>query len=118
MTYCEQTGIDEFAIHLNKKQLDSLIASLSGSDEPGLISLLKAIHKEHLSDLNPGFERKRNIKLCHKCNGSGRIRIGNLRSMSYDNEDCPFCSGQGNIIEETRVSYQRITTNLKDEFAY
>lgn len=117
MTYCVQTDIREYALHMNSEELESLSSHLKGVTEPHLVEILNAINIEKYPVNKTGFERKRNIKLCHKCGGGGRIRIANLRSLDYDYEDCPFCRGEGSVIEKTTVSYEYITPYVKNDFA-
>ena len=79
--------------------------------------MLKAIQSEKKQSLKSRFHSIRAIKLCEKCKGSGKIRIGNLRSMDYDLDDCPFCMGEGSVVEKTFLSFERITPSVKSEFA-
>ena len=117
MTYCEQTDIYEYALHLSSDQLSALTRSLAGTTDPHLQKVLKAIRAEKYPVNKAGFERRREIKLCPKCGGSGKIRVGNLRSNDYDFDDCPFCYGAGSIIEISTVTRERLTPYFRNEFA-
>jgi DnaJ-class molecular chaperone len=117
MTYCEQTDFDEFAIHLSQNELQQLEQFLIKYNRKGLQNVLRAIQTETAPESNKNFQRIRNIKLCKKCSGSGKIRVGNLRSLDYDLEDCPFCQGEGSIVEKTTICYEVLTSALKSDFA-
>lgn len=117
MTYCIQTDIHEYTLHLSKGELHVLEKHLDRATDPILIDILKVLRVENQQSLKTGFQRIRTIRLCHKCSGSGKIRIGNLQDYSYDFEDCPLCSGLGSIVEKTTISYENITASVKEEFA-
>jgi len=117
MTYCIQTDIQEFALYMGSEELKTLARYLTGATERHLAGILKAIQVDKYPINTSGIERIRNIKLCPKCGGSGRIRIDNLRTLDYEFEDCPFCQGEGSVIEKTTVSYEKITPQIRNDFA-
>ena len=117
MTYCEQTDFNTFSVHLSGEQLVALQAKLTGTTEPTLKILLNDICINRNPISKAGFERRRVIKLCPKCSGSGRIRVDSFHRFDFEYQDCPFCLGDGNIVESTVVFFERLTSSVKNEFA-
>lgn len=111
MTYCEQTDTDIYSLHLNTKQIRALQTKLNGTLVPELILLLENIRNNSRTIPKAGFERRRSIKICNKCSGSGKIEIGNLHGFGLD--DCPVCQGEGHIAEITIVYFEQLTSALK-----
>ena len=61
--------------------------------------------------MNKTIERR--INTCTKCQGTGKIRVGNLREMhNHDIEFCPYCFGDGSFILETTTERFRKTEAL------
>jgi len=53
------------------------------------------------------------VKRCKKCNGTGKLRVGNLREMhNHDVIDCPQCAGEGSWIKVTTIEYLKKTPEL------
>ncbi len=53
------------------------------------------------------------IKTCEKCQGTGKIKVGNLREMhNHDIDSCPDCFGDGSLIMVTTIEYFRKTDAL------
>jgi len=117
MTYCEQTDLNIFSLHLDIEQIQLLHKKLEGTSDSKLKLLLRDISNNSNPMPKAGFERRRSIKLCHKCSGSGKIQIGD--SHIFDVDDCPVCQGEGHIAEITVVYFEKLTptsiTNLHDD---
>lgn len=55
------------------------------------------------------------IKRCKKCQGTGKIRVGNLREMhNCDIEICPDCKDDGFFYRVTTVEWFKITDEIRN----
>ncbi len=53
------------------------------------------------------------VKRCEKCEGTGKIKIGNLREIhNHDVESCPYCFGDGSLIKVTTIEFFRKSETL------
>lgn len=58
---------------------------------------------------------KTKIKKCKTCNGTGKIRVCNEIEMhNMDIESCPYCFGDGSLIQITTTEYFRKTHELTE----
>jgi len=50
------------------------------------------------------------IKICEKCDGTGSLRVGNLRELhNEDIEGCPYCFNDGSFIMKTTIEFFKKT---------
>lgn len=53
------------------------------------------------------------IIICEKCQGTGKIRVGNLREMhNHDVQECYCCDGDGSMVKVTSIRYLKKTDEI------
>ena len=117
MTYCEQTDHEEFALHLNSKELNEVLQGLQKSETKEARKLRKVIQSENLSRVKRIFLKNRKIELCEECGGSGKIRVNITGTYEYDFETCHKCEGKSGRVKVTTTTYQPLTELWQEHFA-
>ncbi len=120
MIYAERTDFHEYAIHVDRRNLEliefalELVPESAGNEAKKLsLNLKKEIN---IAKAEKDFSKRKQIILCDKCAGAGKIRVMN-REYEYEKEICTRCNGEGSIINITTEYRQRLTPGLKEEFA-
>jgi hypothetical protein len=102
-TYCESTGKNKFAIHLNKAEL-GVISDLLNSFNSGLIKNLKnEVNNLIRSDSIYTLIISRNTLICQVCGGTGQLIEDQVTRQVHFSNDlktkiCQNCNGQGRIV--------------------
>lgn len=117
MTYCEQTDHEQFALHLNSKELNEVLQGLQKSETNEAEKLRKVIQSEKLSRVKRIFLKNREIQLCDGCGGSGKIRVNITGTFEYDFETCPKCEGKSGRVKVTSTTYEPLTELWQEHFA-
>ena len=117
MTYCEKTDHDEFALHVNRKELDEVLKSLEKRETEEAEKLKAVIELETESAEKRIFLKSRNIELCDKCKGSGKVRENIIGTYDYDIETCPLCEGKSGRVRITTTTYEPLTESWQEHFA-
>lgn len=114
MTYFEKITDDEFGLHLNRRQLEALASVLNGASHPELDAIRKEItHEIQVCNDRIFTEQWAQIEMCG-CNGTGKLRVGNLREMhDHDIDKCHKCNGDGSRVKITSVRYEPVSEHWK-----
>ena len=117
MTYCEKTDHDEFALHINFKELNEVLNCLEKSDTEDAEKLKAVIQSEIKSNEKRIFLKSRNIELCDECKGSGKVRVNIIGTYDFDIETCPVCEGKSGRVKITTITYEPLTEAWQEHFA-
>lgn len=117
MTYCEQTGHDEFALHLNTNELIELKKLVTDSTNEIAHKLRQIIATEIVTDHVRQFLKERKIELCERCGGSGKVRVNITGTYDYDFETCPTCNGKTGRVKTITTTYEPLTKLWQEHFA-
>jgi hypothetical protein len=117
MTYCEQTDHNEFALHLNSKELNEVLQGLQNMKSKEAEKLKRIIQMEKLIEERRIFLRNREIELCKECGGSGKLRIYENGTHEYYYETCPKCDGKSGRVKITTTTYQPLNKLWQEHFA-
>ena len=117
MTYCEKTDHDEFALHVNSKELNEVLKSLEKRETEEAEKLKTVIQSETKSNEKRIFLKSRNIELCDDCKGSGKVRVNIIGTYDFDIETCPLCEGKSGRVKITTVTYEPLTESWQEHFA-
>jgi excinuclease UvrABC ATPase subunit len=117
MTYCEKTDHDEFALHINFKELNEVLNCLEKRDTEDAEKLKAVIQSEIKSNEKRIFLKSRNIELCDECKGSGKVRVNIIGTYDFDIETCPVCEGKSGRVKITTITYEPLTESWQEHFA-
>ncbi len=117
MTYCEKTDHNEFALHVNSKELNEVLKSLEKRETKEAEKLKAVIQTETKSNEKRIFLKSRNIELCNACNGSGKIRVNIAGTYDFEIEICPLCEGKSGRVKITTITYEPLTESWQEHFA-
>ena len=117
MTYCEKTDHDEFALHINFKELNEVLNCLEKRDTEEAEKLKAVIQSEIKSNEKRIFLKSRNIELCDVCKGSGKVRVNIIGTYDFDIETCPVCEGRSGRVKITTITYEPLTEAWQEHFA-
>ena len=115
MSYCEKTDHNEYALHLNKTDVNEVIQALKKRKSKDAFKLQKIISCE-ISGNKKSFLKNREIELCLHCGGSGKVRVNITGTYDFDFETCPNCEGKTGRVKITTTTYEPLTELWQEHF--
>jgi len=115
MTYCDKTGPDEYALYMNLDQLRFLVQKLSRDPSIQAVRLCKAINSEIAQTEIYPIRKNSELEICRECNGTGTIRIHDLKSDKTSFEICPACKGKRVLLKIQTIQYRQLTEKVEKQ---